>query len=50
MYNSRSNSASNFKTGRARSSRPTAFVQVMENLESRGILQFYFQDLESPEI
>ena len=26
------------------------FVQVMENLESHGILQFHFPDLESPEI
>ena len=26
------------------------FVQVMENLESHGILQFHFPGLESPEI
>ena len=28
----------------------TGFVQVMENLESHGILQFHFPGLESPEI
>ena len=28
----------------------SGFVRVMENLESHGILQFHFPDLESPEI
>ena len=28
----------------------SGFVQVMENLESHGILQFHFPGLESPEI
>ena len=28
----------------------TGFVQVMENLESHGILEFHFPGLESPEI
>ena len=28
----------------------TGFIQVMENLESHGILQFHFPGLESPEI
>ena len=29
---------------------PTGFVQIMENLESHGVLQFRFPGLESPEI